>query len=245
MLNKFIATVLILGLACPLEARIRVVQHKVTDTTASGVTGPNTLAAATRDGNLIVVGSCNSNNRLVNSVTDNATGGSNLYYQAAFSSSTKIAGLIIGDIWYSPNSRPGATTVTINYSGSAGTDGRDNFTWEVEGFKNVVLDKTTYANSVTGNGTDTGPNIISTGIDGFIAALDCTDNIVSAAPAAGNEFTAGGDISAGSTNGGISLISQPGGHVPAWSDGSGAIFGASIAAFKEAPTQPAVPFGGF
>lgn len=213
---------------------LSLVQHKVAQTTASQLTVAVTVTS-TAVGALLVVCTGNNGTRTVVSVTDNATGGSNTYVQASGAAGT--TGVDQTDVWYCLSAaHAGATTVTVTFSGVAGTFNKEAWVFEVSGFTSAAFDLA--ANVTNGTGvasTDTGASVTTTSTTGFLVGVITTSFTIAANPKAGNEFTSGGDISA-TSDAACSLISSTAtAHQPVWTDGTAtASFCSSTAAFKEA-----------
>jgi hypothetical protein len=223
------------------------VQHATNGTTANQATVAVTIAASTA-GNHIIVGAGNNGGLTVTGVTDNATGGSNVYSQIAGAQSDRDGGAGgKGDVWASLSTpRGGATTVTITFS-SATTNVKVGFVDEVSGLVGASLDVAAVVNQQTTGTTDSGASVTTSSTDGFVFGLCITGNGITANPAAGNEFTAGGDIeSVISLWAACSLISTTAAaHQPKWTDTAGQNFCASTVAFKAAAGGSGLGIGPF
>lgn len=244
MLNKFIAIILCLQVS-PIWAALTLVQHVASDTAASGTTATATITA-NRGGSMIVVGSVTGATTILTvlKVTDNAPGGSNQYYPTgAFTSDATNA--LTTDVWYAPICKPGATTITVTYNGGATTNNRDVFAFEVAGFQNPTVGDAQVTALKTGAGTDTGATARTIGSTGFIIGVVTTFQTVTANPAVGNSFTAGGDISAIGQAACSKIFEGLGVHTPQWTDANGAVYITSVVSFTENVIQPSIPFGGF
>ena len=218
---------------------VTITQHKTGHSVASATTVDITMTS-TAANKLIVVGCACAGTRTVSSVTDNT--GSNTYVQASGATASANAAADRTDIWYCLNAVSGITTITITYSGAAGTHVKDGEAWEVAGFTTPVFDVAGAASDIAlGAGSSwNGPTVTTTSTTGFVAAetkgpasTTITDN-----PTAGNEFDDGGDIASGTDSAGCCLISTTAaGHTPNWTCGNSFInVCASVAAFKESPT---------
>lgn len=227
---------------------ISITQHKSGHSIASA-TSVDISVAATAANALIVVGCASAGTRTVSGVADDK---GNTYVQASGAAAHANSSADATDIWYClKTTTSGVTTVTITYSGSAGTFVKDGEVWEVAGFTNADIDVAKALNdfSQTTNVT-TGPTVTTTATAGFIAAeiKVPAGSIIDLNPNTGNEFTSGGDIASGTDSAGCSLISSSSGnHTPAWHDGNSFINTcASAAAFKESTTvKPSGPFPTF
>jgi hypothetical protein len=234
-MKKIILILALLLSAVSCRAAITETQHKVNRSTASATTVSVTMTS-TAAGALIVVAADNASSRTVSSITDNL--GTNTYVQASGAASSN--GTDRGDIWYCLNANSGITSVTITFSGAAGTFNKEGFVFEVAGFVSATFDLAGAVNTQTANVvTVNGPSITTTSTIGFAVGLAVAANqIVAPNPQAGNEFTAGGDISAAS-NASASLISTTAApHQPVWNDNTtSGTFCSSVAAFKELPAS--------
>lgn len=207
---------------------ITLVQHK-SNSSASGTTLAVTIAANSANNLIVVVAGGGSATITVTGVSDNATGGSNTYVQAASARATATGHMI--DCWYVLSAaHAGATTVTVTFSSSISGDA---FVMEVSGFTTAALDVVgTVNNGVQSGGQATGASVTTTSTTGFIIAGDITNAGVTANPHAGNEFTSGGDVD-GNSNAACSKISSTAAaHQPVWDD-TGTVFVSNTVAFKE------------
>lgn len=214
-------------------ANLAVVQHKSGTSVVSATTVAVTVTAL-GTGNVIVVGCSNGGgSRTVTGVSD----GTNTYVQAPSAAANANANADNTDIWYCLSSISGPTTVTITFSGSAGTFSKQGEVWEVSGFVNPAIDVTgTIQNTQQTNQVDLGPSVTTTSVIGFIAAI-CrtgTGGSIATNPSTGNEFSSGGDIPVAQV-GAVSLISQrASAHQPSWADGNSFVsYCVSVVAFKE------------
>lgn len=233
MTRLLIALIAILTLTQGSQAAVTLIQHKVTQTTANQLTVAVTLAP-TASGSLIVVCTGNAGTRTVLSVVDDASGGSNTYTQAASAAATQAAHQ--SDIWYVLSAaNSGAVTVTATFSGATGTFNKEAWVFEVSGFTTAAFDGAGGVTNGTGaSNTDTGAAITTTSTTGFLAGVIITANNITVNPKAGNEFTAGGDITSTSDAAASLISSTAASHQPAWTDSAAAgSFCSSTAAFKE------------
>lgn len=203
--------------------------HSTTNSTAANAFVTLTLIGATSTGSMNVVGCGNNGNRTVSSVTDSA---SNTYTQAA--SAAGSDGTHNSDVWYALSPTTGVTTVTCNFSGAADGTNKEIWVWEFPKQGNTwVFDLAAGINGTCASSADTGASVTTTHTEGFVVGVCITSNNITASPAAGNEFTFGGDIGA-TADGGASLLSTTAAsHTPAWTDTClPTTFGSSTAAFK-------------
>jgi hypothetical protein len=211
-----------------------VIQHKVNDSIVAGSTISVTVTSTTI-GNLLVVGVAHINNAVtVASVSDNASGGSNTYVQAAGAAAVISTGgnPAATDLWYVLNAtNGGATTVTVTLSASDAY--RAIWVWEAHPTTTVVFDAAAHADNQTGSGTDNAGASVTTTAKGFIVSLDAPLNSVVANPKAGNNFTSGGDIAANGPAGASLISTASGTYQAVWTDSaSGDKYCSSTAAFK-------------
>ena len=211
---------------------LAVVQHKFGSTNANQNTVAVTVTS-TGGGNLLVAGTYNNGTMTVSGVSD----GTNNFTQfagAQIANSNRIA-----DCWYLSISTSGKTTITATFS-VTNTSRKIAWVWEVSGFSVPTTDGVAGTTGTAQN--PTGASLTTKAVSGFLAAVCGYANTISTNPAAGNEFTSGGDIADG--NGGCSLISSSAtAHQPAWSGDQSSAFTTFTAAFKEAiPPLVRVPF---
>lgn len=220
---------LIFLLISSVYAATTVVQHKQNGVTTNGVTVPITVTS-TGAGNLLVVGTVNNSSRNVTGVSD----GTNNFTQATNAKGTSAAAGTFTDIWYLLSSQASKVTITITFSGAAGTFKKEGFFWEVSGLSNPTFDLANHTTNATDSaGTTTGASITTTGTSEFAVGAYGSDNGVSQNPKTGNEFTSGGDIGTFGEMAGNSLItSVVGAHQPVWLDANPADFASSTAGFK-------------
>lgn len=207
-------------------------QHVVENETASGTTCPITITSSLA-GSILAVAGYNRGSRTITGVTDNK---SNTWVQATGAAGSDSGGVVTSDNWYMLTPTAGVTTITVQFSGTAGTDARTCEAWEVIGFNTPVYDTGGHTTSATGSGTtDSGPILTMSGISGFSWAATNSGGSTSAFPKSGNEYMAGGDLSGNFVGGFASLIySASGSHQPVALDGSsGASFLMTAAAIKE------------
>lgn len=207
--------------------------HKGTDSAASATTVQVTSITATLTGSLIVVGAANVGGRTVTGVTDNI---GNTYTQATGAAGASIADTLGTDVWYCLSAASGVTSVTVTFSGGAGTFNKDAWVDEVTGFTTAAFDVAAALNEGSGvANVDTGAAVTTTSATGFVVGVVATSSGISANPTAANEFTAGGDIVANTLNAMCALISTTAAaHIPIWDDFDlhAAICGSTVA-FKE------------
>lgn len=202
-----------------------VTQHTHIDSLA----GLSTLAAtvtSTTLGNSIIV--CTGNTSLgitALTVTDNASGGTNTYTARPTSNATHLTSDFSTYCFDSLNTpRGSATTVTVTFSSTPGYAKVD--IWEIHKSTGTVSfdsSGTSFISNGTGTGTAlTGPSVSTTGVPEFIAASVLVNDAVTAAPAAGNNFTAGGgiDVSVGGGAGASRILTTSGTSQPVFTDNS-------------------------
>lgn len=220
---------------------ITLVQHKHNSASAGSATLTVTVTGVTA-GSLLVVGAATSSpgggvNTTVSSITDNG-GTPNTYVQTP---SAQAADLTRGltDVWSAKNALSGATTVTVTFSQTGGE--KNIWVWEVSGMDtSSPVDLAVGLNTVTSSASPVGAAVTTTNANDFVVGIILPDaQAITVNPKAGNEFTAGGDITAVSEGAGASLIAASATtHTPQW-DAAGLTSGvASTAAFKGAGAGP-------
>lgn len=217
---------------------ITVTQHKSGHSTASATTVTVTTTS-TGSGKLLVVAACNAGTRTVaaSGVTDNI---GNTYTQATNAAANANSSVDNSDIWYCLSATSGVTTITITFTGSAGTFVKDAEAWEVSGFTSAAFDLAGHTNDNADGGDNVtdGTSVTTTSTTGFIvgAIKVPAGSVVDVNPNTGNEFTSGGDIASGTDSAFCSFISSTAAaHKPQWHHGNSFINSAtSTAAFKEA-----------
>lgn len=206
--------------------------HTVLDSVLNTATCIVTGITSTLQGSLIVVGAANVAGRTVTGVTDNL--GTNTYVRATSAAAVSTTGTLGTDIWHCLGANAGVTSVTITYSGAAGTDNKDGWVDEVTGFTTAGFDLANHVdNQTSAANVDSSAAITTTSTNGFAMAVVAVTTLTTANPKVGNEFSAGGDIAANTTNAACALISSTAAsHQAQWSD-AGSNYCASIAAYKE------------
>lgn len=214
--------------------------HTVLDSILNTATCIVTGIGSTLQGSLIVVSAANVAGRTVTGVTDNL--GTNVYVRATSAAAVSTTGTLGSDIFYCLSANSGVTSVTITFSGAAGTDNKDGWVDEVTGFTTAAFDLANHVdNQTTAANVDTSAAIVTTSTNGFAMAVCATAGSVTVNPKAGNEFSAGGDIAPTTTNAACALISSTAAsHQAQWTDSFGLTYCASIAAFKEGAVAAAV-----
>lgn len=211
---------------------LAVVQHTVAFSAANATTVAITVTA-TGTGRLLVVGTACNEDRTVTGVSDGTT---------AFTQFTGVRGALSGissfsDIWYLPASSNGKTTITITFSGVAGTFEKLGWFWEVSGFTTAGADVGTHVDDQTATvgALENGGSVTTTSTTGFVVGVVVSNTGTLNNPHIGNEFTSGGDIEVGTTFwAGCSLISSTAAaHQPAWDGVASDPFAASTASWKE------------
>jgi hypothetical protein len=212
---------------------ISVVQHRTGQTKANQTTVTTTINP-TGTGNLLAVATGNSASRNVVGVSD----GIHAFTQAPGAIGSDASGHQT-DIWFLPISTAGRTSITVTFAGAPGTFNKELWFWEVAGFVNPILDVTgSVHNGAQSAGVASGASVAVTTSPEFIAAVNVTSGSVTGNPQPGNEFTAGGDVSA-TQDAAVSLIATgvPAAHQARWTD-NGSSFASSTAAFKESGALP-------
>jgi hypothetical protein len=201
----------------------------------SYVSTANSASAAlpvesTGSGNLLVVAASDDGSRTVSSVTDGTHSFKQVTNAAATNQTTRT------DIWYLASSATGTTTVTVTFSGAAGTFAKELWFWEVRGINNPVVDAVAHTSAgAQSGGIATGAAVTTTGSADFVAAIDESSNMVSEDPTSGNEFVYGGSTDSNG-NAACSLITtSASAHTPQWTD-AGSSFANSTVAFKAGPS---------
>lgn len=210
---------------------LSVVQHKLANSAANSTTLDITVTS-TGAGNLLVCGASNQGTRTVTGISG---GGTWVQFPSA---EITVSGRET-DIWYVVSSSSGVTTVTITYSGAAGTFSKTGEVWEVSGFTTAAEDGANTTSGNTAGGTMTGAAVVTTSTNGFVVGINgnAATGTIDQNPAAGNEFTSGGDSV--DRFGAVSLISSTAvSHTPAWHVTADVAFVASTAAFKEGGPPP-------
>ncbi len=218
-------------------AAVAVVQHKV-HFHAGGASSISTTVTATGSGNLLVAATLSAQPHFL---TISVSDGTNSFIKFPEATGTDILNDAQAEIWYLPQSTSGKTLVTLTIGASSDFIGLE--VWEVSGFTNPVPDAVGVVNdgAQTG-GTAAGSPVRTRSAKGFIVGMDLTSQSISSNPAAGNEFSSGGDIDAGG-DAFCSLISTTAAtHQPSWTD-DGNTFTSITAAFKEFSTSSSA-FGG-
>ena len=212
---------------------LAVIQAVGDESTANSEENSVTVTSTTA-GSLLAISVGNDSNRTVDSITC----GTDTPVQATGARAVRAAGTYVTDVYYVLSCASGTTTVTVNFSGAAGTFKKMLHIVEVSGFTTCEFDLADNADNQTGSGADcAGAAIVTTGDVGFAVGVIKVNNGVSASPKAGNEFDDGGDIM--DQWGVCSLISATAAsHQPVWTSGSEQGYCASTAAWKEgeAPT---------
>jgi hypothetical protein len=209
---------------------IAVVQHVNNLTAGSGTTEAVTVAS-TGAGNLLVAMTLTTTSASVTGVSDGTNGFQQ--FPAALLAGTGGFATLMVDVWFLPRSASGKTVITATFSPSSSERALE--VWEVSGFTNPVPDGTNGNSNDAGSAgsVDTGMPVTTTA-PGFVVAYCGETNTVTLNPDTGNEFSAGGDLSAPG-QAWCSLISLAGGvHTPAWhSNTASSAFLTFTAAFRE------------
>jgi hypothetical protein len=219
-----------------------IVQHLVAQTSANQTTVVATVTS-TGSARLLVVALGNGGGRTVSTITDNI---GNTYVQASGAAATETADTFGSDVWYVLSAASGVTTITVTFSGAAGTFNKQCFFWEVSGFTTAAFDgANAVSNGTTTASTATGAAVTTTSTNGFVVGIVIPTQNVTGNPAAGNEFTSGGDISPTSDAACALISATAASHTPAWDLQNDGSFASSTAAWKETaaagPTLPWLP----
>lgn len=209
---------------------LSLVQHISAQILTSSATLDVTFASGTTFGSLIVVAVLNGNNAGGTNPTGVAwSDGTKPFTFAAGSRGTNGADKT--ECWYLPSAPSGKTVVRVTWPSATATD-KQAVIFEVTGF---LSDPFPFiASGVTGasSGSPLGPAARSNPVPSFIVGEIITvGSGVTSNPAAGNEFTTGGDITT-QLNAACSLITSEGkSHQPQWTT-SVATFCASTVVFQ-------------
>lgn len=201
---------------------------------AANATTVAVTLSSTSAGNLLVVGTYNSNTATVSSIVDNI--GTNVYVQATSALGTNSNRKT--DVWHVLSTSAGVTTITVTFSGAAGTYDKCVWAYEISGVAAPVFD---LANNSTGNSSGNavpGGSVTTTGTTGFILGVAFCNGGVVASPAAGNEFTSG-STTVDSYSSCSLLSSTAAAHAPAWTNNSDGAYVTSTSAYKESPVAAA------
>lgn len=212
-----------------------IVQKPGTLSTANANTVAVTVAS-TGAGNLLVLGSFNSDTRTVSSIADNI--GTNSYIQAASAAGTN--GALKTDIWHCLSTSAGVTTITLTFLGAAGTFDKILWCYELSGFISPLFDLANNNSGTSVGNSVPGASVTTTSIIGFILGLGYCWGGVVANPTGGNEFTSG-STTTGSVGACSLLSSTAAAHAPAWTNGSDGVYLSSVAAYYGQPPPPLVP----
>lgn len=211
---------------------LSVVQHVVARSALSANSVTATVTSTTA-GTLLVVGMAQDG-----SSTNTATGvtdGGDTFTAATGAGTSGGGNSVTSHVYYCLSGAGGKTSVVGTFT-NTDTSIKTIEVWEVSGWNTCVFDLAAGTTNGTGVGTDySGPSVTTTGTTGFVVGVCVSAGMsVTVNPKAGNEFTAGGDISA-EGKGFCSLISSTAAaHQPVWTgDSSGISFNASTAAFKD------------
>lgn len=212
-------------------------QHPVSQTL-----GSVTMTQPTGSGNLVLVRALMSKGAAIATITDNATGGSNTYAQAPgvyVNATDGIGGAL--DIWYAKNSRSGATTLTITYSGSPAAALTYVDEWADLDPSNPFLIAKSFWAQTAGTVIGSASAQVTIGVANAvlfgIGACPNISNTISGIHS-GNPFTIG-DTLFGSATAHL-VTSSTGTYFPQWDQGTSGEWFASVAAFQVAPQPPAV-----
>jgi hypothetical protein len=163
------------------------------------------------------------------SVTDNA---GNVYSEAGSARSTDTAANTMADIWYSENSVPGATVVTITPSPS-GTSGTAVI-WEFSGVEPFSpLDQTAVLDSQAATTTPLGASVATTSPAEVIVSVANVSGTVTGMNS-GNAFTS--DSTAGGDGFAHLIATSAGSYAAQWKSSTSGTFCSSTVSFRAAST---------
>jgi hypothetical protein len=190
---------------------------------------------ATGAGHLIVI-AWGSNNgggaSTISSITDNASGGGNVYVQAPGARSVETTTNYNMDLWYAKNSQSGATTMTVTPSPS-GTSGAAVI-WEFSGVDTVSpLDQTAARNSQAATTSPAGAPVTITSPNEVIVDVAIVQSVASGIHS-GNLFI--NDATLNGNGWSHLLTSSIGTYAAQWDSDSGR-YCASTASFKAASSS--------
>lgn len=214
-----------------------IVQTQNALTTASSATATVTVTATTA-GNLLVIGTANSDNRTVSSVSDGTTN-----FTQATGAATNSGGQNGRlDFWYLPSANAGKTTITVTFSGTSTT--KQLYFWEISG-NSTGFQLAAVQGATNIAATESGAAITSTN-PGVVIGLIITSGTITASPAASNTQFTNGTISSNSKSAVEWVLGATGTYTPSWNDsGSGAAYCASSIAFtaigNTVPSITAIP----
>jgi hypothetical protein len=216
----------------PASGYITPVKIQTKTSTGSSSTTISITVTATGAGNLLVVGVSNwrsAGNIHVNTITDNATAGTNTYISAnALSQDT--TGHTTSEIWFAKNSNSGATTVTITLSGA----GDSNNAWfaEFSGMdQSSPLDRKAMFNTQPANTLVSSPLVTPSTVPSVVFSISGVANFESGLHT-GSPFTSMGILNG---DGMAYLITSASGNYGAiWDQGSAGTWNASTVSFKPA-----------
>jgi hypothetical protein len=209
------------------------VQNKYSSSTANATTSTCTVTS-TGAGNLLVVGLGSNAARTIVSVSD----GTNSFTQATGTQAVNTNNNDNIDIWYLLSSSSGKTTITVTWSGAAGTFQKEIWFWEVSGLTSPTFLTGSHISSAVGTGNvNTGTSFTTTAPQGFSVGVYLTNSgNVTSNPAPGNPYGAGGVVLSDAA---CSLIwSGAGTYTPAWTDAGTSNFCASTVAFISGAAAP-------
>ncbi len=156
----------------------------IVNKTSNGGNLTSLTIPATGTGHLIAVALMFNGTTSVASISDNASGGSNLYRSAG---ARAIVGAGSTEIWYAVNSNPGATVLTVTFAGSPT---RVQITvWEVLGVSTLPPDATGISSGNVVLNDTPGPAVTTTQTGDFILSVLYPNSSSFTRISTGNEFT--------------------------------------------------------
>jgi hypothetical protein len=208
---------------------INLIQH-ASSSPAAGLSGTITISASGTRNLIIVLPSLFDNTITVTSITDNAPGGSNLYIQVPGARATDSTGGSSSEIWYCANSKPKATTITVNFSSSVGSG---LFMFEVSNMNSSLpFQEKGIINNGASSSTPIGAAVTTSNPLDFIANVTAVPNTLTNIHS-GNNFIFV-DQKGGNADSYI-ITSQKGTYTPQYDQDVSGTFCSSTASFREAP----------
>lgn len=190
------------------------------------------VTTATTAGQSIIVCTGDVGISIPATISDNATGGTNVYTERTSAQGSTSAGGFRTQCFDALNTpRGGVTQIEVTAATSAYVFAA---AWVVTSSGGTVSYDNAggTTNAVGSGGTDAGPSVVASGSGGFMAAAILVNNgVITANPASGNPFTSGGYLD---NNAGASYAySSAGTYQPVWTNStSGDQYSASVVAYK-------------
>jgi hypothetical protein len=130
MANFFPFLLLCVLLSCSQVALAQTTEQSIVGTSTASSTSLTVSVSATGSANLLVVAAANNGTRTVTSISDGTSNFTKINASASCTGSSCL------EFWYLPKSNGGKTSVTITYSGAAGTFTKTGLFWEASGYLN-------------------------------------------------------------------------------------------------------------